>query len=220
MKELLKRGFALLLCMIMCLSLLPEIHVHAEDAAGEETVIVADTQGEEKEDETEAELEAVQPVRVEFVRDPEELTLTVYDENGEEIEAEEDGSYLLSPGQYSYTATCEGYTAVVNSPFEVTFQNKEETIEIGAILTKCSNQENTNPSGASLLQTTAVQYSSSLSSTEVTAKLDQLKSTYYEGYESGIQCYQFARDLANNVFGSSPGNPCYLSEGYDATDGI
>ena len=32
MKEWLKRSFALLLCMIMCLSLLPEVHVHAEDA--------------------------------------------------------------------------------------------------------------------------------------------------------------------------------------------
>ena len=134
MKELLKRGFALLLCMIMCLSLLPEIHVHAEDAAGEETVIVADTQGEEKEDETEAELEAVQPVRVEFVRDPEELTLTVYDENGEEIEAEEDGSYLLFPGRYSYTAVCEGYMTAKNVEFDI--GHSDEPIEIEIILKK------------------------------------------------------------------------------------
>ena len=137
MKEWLKRSFALLLCMIMCLSLLPEVHVHAEDATGDEIVVVADTQGEEQAVETDTVLEAVQPVRVEFVRDPEELTLTVYDENGEEIEAEEDGSYLLIPGQYSYTATCEGYAAAENVEFTVEAGNEPiEIIEIKVSLTK------------------------------------------------------------------------------------
>ena len=52
MKERMKKSFAMLLCVLMCLSLLPEVHVHAEDAAGEETVIAADTQGEETKEET------------------------------------------------------------------------------------------------------------------------------------------------------------------------
>ena len=66
----------------------------------------------EEEDEEPSE----EPVRVIFVCDPEDLTLTVYtlDENGDKrsFEPEEDGSYLLLPGEYFYEAECEGYETV------------------------------------------------------------------------------------------------------------
>ena len=53
------------------------------------------------------------PVEMVFVVTPEEAEVLVYtkDENDEktEIDPEEDGSYLLLPGEYYYTLTAEGY---------------------------------------------------------------------------------------------------------------
>ena len=142
-------------------------------------------------------------VRVSFNCTPVETFVWVYDAADEdiELEPEEDGSFLLVPGDYVYVAFCEGYTGAYE---ELTVEESGEELVVDVVLEVSEEAE------------IAAKYASSLSSSEVTAKLDQLKSTYYEGYVSGIQCYQFARDLAKEVFGSSPGNPCYSSEGYDS----
>ena len=96
--------------------------------------------GEEDGEEAPAAKDPNDPVRVKFVCTPEELTLTVTDMDGRVIDPEEDGSYLLLPGKYFYTAFCEGYLSAENVPFAVegeseiavTLCSAEEPIEVGA----------------------------------------------------------------------------------------
>ena len=71
-------------------------------------------------------------VAVVFTVTPEEAELLVYtkDENDEktEIDPEEDGSYLLLPGEYYYTLTAEEYVSVEEEKLEV--EPSEEPVEI------------------------------------------------------------------------------------------
>ena len=73
---------------------------------------------------------------------------------------------------------------------------------------------------------TASTSGASLSAAEVTAKLDEIKSStypadsYYTGsFGGGIECYAFGRLLANEVFGSYPWNCSAYSDGYTDANG-
>lgn len=60
------------------------------------------------------------PVTVYFNCAPAELTLFVYDEYGVPVMANGiDGGYVLMPGNYVYSAYCEGYTGLDAMPFTV-----------------------------------------------------------------------------------------------------
>ena len=78
---------------------------------------------------TEAEIET-QPVRVRFICDSENLALVVYPAEGDidqAIDPEEDGTYLLLPGDYGYLAAVDD-CAPVEGRFSVT--NGEAAVEI------------------------------------------------------------------------------------------
>ena len=96
MKNTARKLFALLLCLVMVAGLFPAAALAEEGESA-----------------------SAEAVRVEFVCDPPETIVTVYDpadldEHGQVavIEPEEDGSYLLLPGTYLYDAECEGYEPV------------------------------------------------------------------------------------------------------------
>ena len=77
------------------------------EAETEET----DATEEVTEPESEAGEEAAAKVRVRFACTPEDLTLVVFPADGDvdqAIDAEEDGSYLLTAGEYGYLAEAEG----------------------------------------------------------------------------------------------------------------
>jgi len=106
----------------------------AEEPTGEEPVeIIISGDGEEPADQPaeptgeEEDDAAEEPVRVVFVCEPEDLTLTVYvldeEENKQIFEPEEDGSYLLLPGEYYYDAECEGYETVKDVFFVVLYNS-------------------------------------------------------------------------------------------------
>ncbi len=71
-------------------------------------------------------------VCVRFITTPAELTVFVYSA-GERVLPNEDGSYTLTPGEYTYTAECEGYEALLDVPFTVT--GEAEYAEIEVVLT-------------------------------------------------------------------------------------
>ena len=68
-------------------------------------------------------------VRVVFTLTPEDAILEVYitDEQGEKIvlQPEEDGSFLLLPGRYSYSASAEGYASAEDVEFEVPAETED-----------------------------------------------------------------------------------------------
>ena len=77
------------------------------------------------------------PVRVRFICTPEELTLAVYLAEGDVdslILPEEDGSYLLTPGTYTYLAAAEGYETAKGS-FTVEETAEEQSVEVVLIPT-------------------------------------------------------------------------------------
>ena len=89
--------------------------LESPDGEPAEESVEADAPGG-PEDEEPAEDEKNDLVRVEFICDPEDAVITVYDpsqldENGEPlvIAPEEDGTWLLTPGEYWYDAEREGY---------------------------------------------------------------------------------------------------------------
>ena len=71
-------------------------------------------------------------VCVRFITTPAELTVFVYSA-GERVLPNEDGSYTLAPGEYTYTAECEGYETLLDVPFTVT--GEAEYAEIEVVLT-------------------------------------------------------------------------------------
>lgn len=100
-----KRLFAIVLALTMCVSLLPV------SAAAEETPTASpETKEEEVAEDTQA------TVSVTFVCEPSGTTVSVLDAKGEKIAPQEDGSYKLAPGEYTYTASCAGggYTSAEN----------------------------------------------------------------------------------------------------------
>ena len=93
-----------------------------------------DTPSDDDSDESE-----ILPVRVEFVCDPPETVVTVYDlsqldEEGNPavVEPEEDGAYLLLPGEYLYDAVCEGYPSIESAVLLVRLPENEmdQTVKI------------------------------------------------------------------------------------------
>ena len=68
-------------------------------------------------------------VCVRFITTPAELTVFVYSA-GEPVLPNEDGSYTLAPGEYTYTAECEGYEALLDVPFTVTGEAEYAEIEV------------------------------------------------------------------------------------------
>lgn len=73
------------------------------------------------------------PVRVSFVCSPESVTLTVK-QGDEKISPEDDGVYLLAPGEYIYTAECDGHESVQNQVFSVDSDTSEINITLNEIL--------------------------------------------------------------------------------------
>ncbi len=71
-------------------------------------------------------------VCVRFITTPAELTVFVYSA-GETVLPNEDGIYTLAPGEYTYTAECEGYETLLDVPFTVT--GEAEYAEIEVVLT-------------------------------------------------------------------------------------
>ena len=118
----------------------------AQQATEGETEEPAEGEAEEEstdeviEEPVEVEGEAIQPVSVVFDAMPETAVVTVWpaangslsEEAGspegetegvvtpEAIPAQEDGSFVLLPGEYTYTAEAEGYVSLENVPFTVT----------------------------------------------------------------------------------------------------
>ena len=93
-----------------------------ESAEGEAEEESTDEVIEEPE---EVEGEAIQPVSVVFDAMPETAVVTVWPAATEEvpvpeaIPAQEDGSFALLPGEYTYSAEAEGYVSLENVPFTV-----------------------------------------------------------------------------------------------------
>ena len=139
-----RKLLSLLLCLVMVLSFFPAAyaegenegtiteehdcghdHEHEEETQGTIAPVKEEPEEETSEDpvgdgvldvpeEAEADEEHEGLVRVEFICDPEDTIITVYDpsqldENGDPlvIEPEEDGTWLLAPGEYLYDAECE-----------------------------------------------------------------------------------------------------------------
>ena len=158
----LKKLFAIVLVITMCVSLLPvsaAAEEPADDAEQTEKVVYqadqepAEEEGQADEEEQEDEQideepgeepdkqpdegETSETVRVVFVCDPAETEVTVYDAKGAEIDPEEDGSYLLVPGSYTYTASCEGY--VSDEDIEFVIKSGAEGSEIVVYLQTVQN---------------------------------------------------------------------------------
>lgn len=86
----------------------------SEAPTEEPTEVQPEDPTEPSEEET-SPAEAAETYRVTFRRTPEDLTLVVYPAAGDidqAIDPEEDGSYLLEPGEYGYLAAAEGYESV------------------------------------------------------------------------------------------------------------
>lgn len=72
-------------------------------------------------------------IRVTFIRAPADLTLTVYAEGTDvEIDPQEDDTYLLAPGEYTYLAELDGYISEENTftVSEVDEANREISVEL------------------------------------------------------------------------------------------
>lgn len=72
-------------------------------------------------------------IRVTFIRAPADLTLTVYAEDTDiEIDPQEDDTYLLAPGEYTYLAELDGYISEENTftVSEVDEANREISVEL------------------------------------------------------------------------------------------
>lgn len=86
----------------------------SEAPTEEPTEVQPEDPTEPSEEET-SPAEAAETYHVTFRCTPEDLTLVVYPAAGDidqAIDPEEDGSYLLEPGEYGYLATAEGYESV------------------------------------------------------------------------------------------------------------
>ena len=123
MKHKHKSALCLLLCLVLLLSLLPTPAVYAE---GLENELSVPEQQNEEQGEPKTEEPGSDPVLVSvvFVCEPEETVLTV--KAGEEAkEAEDDGSFSLPYGEYTYSASAEGYVALADVPFTVSEEDGE-----------------------------------------------------------------------------------------------
>ena len=135
---------------------IPEVEERTNDAdeqapvGTEETISKAEERMSDAENETPAEnadpTEAddetrAKRVSVLFVCNPKDAVVTVYDpgildENNEAIalEPEEDGSYLLLPGDYCYDAVCSGYKSAEKTAFTVELPEDDHIVVVDVIL--------------------------------------------------------------------------------------
>ena len=104
--------------------LLGEVEMPTPDLLGQGDEGGLPTEGEQPV-ELELQVEEAQPVSVVFETTPEDAVIAVRpavageDPAQEAIPPQEDGSYLLLPGQYTYSATAEGYVGLEGVAFEV-----------------------------------------------------------------------------------------------------
>ena len=91
----LRRWMALFLCVIMFASMLP---IGSAFAEGEAEVV--------------------------FSVSPSAAKVSVQDQEGNKVEEKEGNSYLLSPGTYTYTVSCEGYVSKESIEFTVPTSDK------------------------------------------------------------------------------------------------
>ena len=98
----------------------------------------ADEQPADEQPADEQPVEEVQPVSVFFDAIPDTAVVTVYPAATEEvpapeaIPAEEDDSFLLLPGEYTYSAEAEGYVSTENVPFTVADESLTITVVLEA----------------------------------------------------------------------------------------
>ena len=90
--------------------------------SGEEETVEEEPAGDEPAEESEEqEAEDVQPVEVVFDAMPDTAAVTVRPADAEEaVPAQADGSYLLLPGEYTYSAVADGFVSIEDVPFTVT----------------------------------------------------------------------------------------------------
>ena len=112
------------------------IHESPDEEPAEKSV-EADALGGPETDGDPADEKNADLVRVEFICDPEDAVITVYDpsqldENGEPtvIEPEEDGSWLLAAGSYIYDAVCNGYCPAFNQELNVVAHEKSLKLNV------------------------------------------------------------------------------------------
>ncbi len=113
----------------------PETAAPEETSAPTEPQPTTETTASTEETTTAETIPAEEPadkVCVRFACTPENLTLVVYPADGDvdqAIEAEEDGSYLLTAGEYAYLAWAEGYV-----PTESQFAVADEECQVEVVL--------------------------------------------------------------------------------------
>ena len=78
------------------------------------------------------------PTKIVFNKTPQDAKITLYDNSNKVVEANEDGSYTLLPGEYKYYVEAEGYGPIVES-FTVEEVNEDTTKEISVELEKAYN---------------------------------------------------------------------------------
>ncbi len=86
------------------------------------------------------------PVSVTLILEPAEMTLAVYDAGENEVQPDE-GVWLLMPGEYRYSASCEGYTPVSDGSFTVTAETTSVTITLTAVVPEGENGETEQQEG-------------------------------------------------------------------------
>ena len=143
MKRMIKRALA----MVLALMLAVPAFTLAEESEGfvppveeweEVEISLGDDAASDDSGETGAPIEEEAPpevyaVLVRAVATPEDAAVTVYEADDAEqrpLEPLEDGTWLLMPGAYAYTAVAEGYIAVEREPFEVVEQKEDFELKI------------------------------------------------------------------------------------------
>ncbi len=182
---------ALLLCLVMCLSLLP-VSVFAneleEAPTGDDSLGAPQGSAILNDNEVSQGLKVPESerVRVVFNCEPENLTLTVYtldqEKNQQIIEPEEANCYLLLPGEYFYDAECEGYEAATENMFNI--PTGEPSKYVSVVLFK--------------------PFSNDLSSDEVRAAAVISIDSYTDGYKnySNGQYYQSLLNAKGSLSGN------------------
>ena len=125
----------------------PVIEAPVVEEPAIEEPLPADETGENEASDTEE-----TPCVVVFRCEPETAEITVYSqqeieraerehEEPQPIAPEADESYLLWPGEYVYSAFCEGYEAVEKQPFTVTAEETEKTVYVTLTAMKIETPE-------------------------------------------------------------------------------
>ncbi len=135
----------------------PETEEQTEDLPSQEAVTGNDAEGTpeattveqaevEEQPAAQREEEQTKAVTVTFLLTPEEAEVTLYTKDAQEektvIEPEEDGTYLLFPGEYFYSLIAEGFISVDEERLYV--EKQEESEEPIEIKTEMKPQEETS----------------------------------------------------------------------------